>query len=328
LGQIAHTNRDSPNLRLTRGYLICLSAVALWSTTAIIIGYLIQTFQMPPLLLAFWRDGIVFLFLIMVFSIFNRSRLNPGSQQRRFFILYGFILSAFNAIWTVSVALNGAAVSTVLAYSAPAFTVLLAHWIFKEELTRAKALAVILSLGGCFLISGAYNPQLWGLNPIGIITGLLSGLLFAAYNLMGKASSERAIYPWTAMLFSFGIAALFLFLYIQLPLPWPQGISSSNLLWLDGEWVGWLALIVLAVGPTAGGFGLYIVSLSYLPVGIASLIATIEPVITAGLAYMLLGERFTIPQLIGGVLIVMGVVLLRVNEGRRRELKGGKPDYG
>jgi drug/metabolite transporter (DMT)-like permease len=323
LGQITNTNRDSYNLSLTRGYLICLSAVALWSTTAIFIGYLIQTFKMPPLVLAFWRDGIVFLFLLTVFSIFNRSRLNPGSGQIKFFILYGFILSAFNAIWTVSVALNGAAVSTVLAYSAPAFTVLLAHWLFREELSVVKILAVILSLTGCFLISGAYNLQQWGLNPIGIMTGLISGLLFAAYNLMGKASSKRAIYPWTAMLFSFGFAALFLFIYVQLPSPWLQGISSSNLFWLDGEWVGWLVLIVLAVGPTAGGFGLYTVSLTYLPVGIASLIATIEPVMTAGLAYVLLGERFTIPQLIGGVLIVLGVVLLRVNERRRKGSKAG-----
>ncbi len=325
MGYITQSNKDNSNLTLTRGYLICLTAVALWSTTAIFIGYLIQTFQMPPLVLAFWRDAIVFIFLFLVFIFFNRSRLKPGYGNTRFFLLYGFILSAFNAIWTVSVALNGAAVSTVLAYSAPAFTVLLAHWIFREELTVVKILAVILSLLGCFLISGAYNLHNWQLNPIGIVTGLLSGLLFAAYNLMGKASSERSIYPWRAMLYSFGFAALFLFIYVQLPVPWPQGISSSNLFWLDGEWVGWLALIILAVGPTAVGFGLYTVSLTYLPVGVASLIATIEPVMTAGLAYVLLGERFTIPQFIGGVLIVLGVVLLRMNEGRRRNARKGSP---
>ena len=148
MGDITKVNKESSNLTLTRGYLICLTAVALWSTTAIFIGYLIQTFQMPPLVLAFWRDAIVFLFLFSVFAIFNRSGLSPGSGNSRFFLLYGLILSAFNAIWTISVALNGAAISTVLAYSAPAFTVLLAHWIFREELTAVKILAVVLSLIG------------------------------------------------------------------------------------------------------------------------------------------------------------------------------------
>lgn len=282
---------------------------------------------MPPLVLAFWRDAIVFLFVFLVSLAFNRKLLKGSSGHARFFILYGFILAVFNAIWTVSVAINGAAISTVLAYSSPAFTVLLARWIFREELTVVKILAVVLSFTGCLLISGAYVPQEWQVNPIGIVTGLLSGLLFSIYNLMGKASSERSINPWIAILFSFGFAAIFLFMLVQLPVPWPQGLSSANLFWLNGEWVGWMALILLAVGPTTGGFGLFIVSLNYLPVGVANLIATLEPLMTAGLAFVLLGERFSTIQLIGGILIILGIVMLRVNEGSRRALRENEPIY-
>jgi len=98
---------------------------------------------------------------------------------------------------------------------------------------------------------------------------------------------------------------------------------SDTLLWLSRPlaagpegWreaaLGWGTLALLAVGPTLGGYGLYTVCLTYLPATTANLIVTLEPAITAGLAFFFLGERFTIPQLLGGGLILIGVVLLRL----------------
>jgi 8-oxo-dGTP pyrophosphatase MutT (NUDIX family) len=89
-------------------------------------------------------------------------------------------------------------------------------------------------------------------------------------------------------------------------------------------------LILLAVGPTIGGFGLYTTSLNYLPASVANIIATLEPVMTAILAFVLLGERFTIPQWIGGLFIIGGVVVLRqeeqLNASRTRVLPSEKKE--
>jgi drug/metabolite transporter (DMT)-like permease len=191
-----------------------------------------------------------------------------------------------------------------------------------------KIIAVLFSLIGCVSISGAYESSAWQVNTIGIVTGLLSGLGFAAYSIMGKASAERSINPWTAMLYSFGFAAFFLLLFNLFPANLPVVYSLRNLFWLDGAWMGWAVLVLLAVGPTLGGYGLYTVSLSYLPVIVANLIATLEPVMTVLLAYFLLGERFTIPQLMGSVLIIAGVILLRVSGGRRASGGKGSPVFG
>jgi DME family drug/metabolite transporter len=316
------TTKDS------RGYLICLTATAVWSFTAIFIRYLTDTYLLPPLVLAFWRDAFVSVALATVFLVFNRTNFRLARGNLKFMVLYGLILSSFNAMWTVSVGLNGAAVSTVLVYSSPAFTALLGWWLFSERVGVVKIIAVLLSLIGCVFISDAYDSSAWQVNTIGIITGLLSGLGFAAYSIMGKASAERSINPWTAMLYSFGFGAFFLLLYNLFPVNLPVVDSFRNLFWLDGAWMGWTVLVILAVGPTIGGYGLYTVSLSYLPVVVANLIATLEPVMTALLAYFLLGERFTIPQLLGSALIIAGVILLRVSGGRRASGGKGSPVFG
>jgi drug/metabolite transporter (DMT)-like permease/ADP-ribose pyrophosphatase YjhB (NUDIX family) len=305
---------DTAASRLTRGYLICLTGTVLWSTTAIFIRYLTVTYDLPALVLAFWRDLTLALCLGLVFVLFRRSLLRLPPGQMRFMLAYGLVLSLFNSLWTISVVLNGAAVSTVLAYSSAGFTAVLGWRIFGERLGPLKILAVTLSLLGCAFVSGAFDPAAWQLNPLGVITGLLSGLAFAAYSLMGKEASHRSINPWTVLLYAFSFAAVFLLFYNWLT-PWlPQGVASRDLFWLGDAYAGWLVLILLAVGPTVGGYGLYTVSLNYLPASVANIIATLEPVFTAALAFVLLDERFTAPQWLGSFLIVSGVIVLRIEE--------------
>lgn len=305
--------------KLTQGYLICLVGTLIWSFTAIFISYLTENYQLPPLVLAFWRDLFVFLALGGFFLLFARPRLRIDRRHIGFLTLYGFILSIFNSLWTVSVDLNGAAVSTVLAYSSAAFTAILGWRLFGERLGGLKILAVSLSLLGCVFVSGAYSPTAWQLNALGIITGLLSGIAFAAYSLMGKAASQRQIYPWTTLFYTFGFGALFLLAYNLLPSFLPGASGSANLFWLGDAWLGWAVLIALAVGPTIGGYGLYTVSLGYLPASVANLIATLEPAYTAILAYLLLDERLSGLQLVGSVMIIGGVIVLRLSEGRSNQ---------
>ena len=63
------------------------------------------------------------------------------------------------------------------------------------------------------------------------------------------------------------------------------------------------------------GFGLYNVSLGYLPSSVANLIVTLEPAFTAVIAYFLFGERLNRVQFGGSLLILVGVVFFRVYEG-------------
>lgn len=89
----------------------------------------------------------------------------------------------------------------------------------------------------------------------------------------------------------------------------------ADILWLGQAWAGWGILFLLAAGPTLLGYGLYNVSLSLLPSSVVNLIAISEPVFTAVIAYALLGERLTPPQLWGSALILAGVAFLRIYEG-------------
>lgn len=308
---------SAPSTSQQKGYVIVLISTALGSGSAVFIRYLTEHHAMPPLVLAFWRDLFAALTLLAALAVVRPSLLRLPRRHLSFFVLYGVVLVIFNAMWTVSVALNGAAVATVMAYSSPAITAVFAWLLWRESLGPVKIAAVLLSIAGCVLVSGAHSATLWQLNTGGIVIGLVSGLMYAGYSIFGKMSSQRNLNPWTTLTYTFGFAAVFFFLLLQAPFDFGtlglgQIGSGDDLLWLGRDLVGWGVLILLVWGPTIGGYGLYTVSFIHLPASVANLIASLEPSMTAVLAYVFLGERMTGDQVIGTIMIVAGVVLLRV----------------
>jgi drug/metabolite transporter (DMT)-like permease len=306
------------NFSLPHGYPVALLSAAILSTTAIFIRYLTQTYAMPALVLAFWRDIIGALTVLPALWILRPRLLQVKRSQLIYLFFYGLVMAIFNSAWTLSVSLNGAAVATVLVYSSAAFTALLGWWLLKERLDWVKVVAIILSLTGCALVSGALDTAAWQSNLLGILIGLLSGLCYASYSLMGRSASQRGLNPWTTLLYTFAFAAFFLLLANLLPGTRLPGVAAQpgDLFWLGKSAAGWVILFLLAAGPTVLGFGLYNVSLSQLPSSVANLILTSEPVFTAAFAYLFLGERMTALQISGGLLILAGVVFLRLQEGR------------
>jgi drug/metabolite transporter (DMT)-like permease len=300
-----------------RGYVIAFVGTALWSASAVFISHLNTRFGMPPLVLAFWRDLLVTGIIAGALALFSRPLLHLGRQNLPFFILYGFVLAIFNSLWTVSVALNGAAVATVLIYISPAFTALIGWRWFGERVTPLKIAAIGLSLIGCVFASGAHDRSVWQVNSLGIVVGLGTGLAFTVYSLLGKASSNKGVNPWTATLYTFAFGSAFLILaqrpdtilWLSRPLTHdPVGYREAAL--------GWATILMLAIGPTLGGYGLYTVSLVHLPASTANLIVTLEPAMTAGLAFLFLGDRLAPLQLIGGLVILVAVFTLRLTKRR------------
>jgi drug/metabolite transporter (DMT)-like permease len=225
-----------------------------------------------------------------------------------------------NVSWTLSVALNGAAVSTVMVYASPGITAIAAHFVFKERISLIRVFAFIGALLGAFFVAKANDPAQWTMNAGGIIIGVLSAFGFAFYSLMGKAASQRRINSWTATLSAFSVATIFLLPTALITLALgqaaaPIGAAASHSFFsLGTQWDGWLILLFLAVVPTLGGFGFYTASLGYLPASTANLLATLEPLLTTVLAYLLLHETLSPVQLIGGALIVLSVISLRLEE--------------
>ncbi len=303
----------------SQGYVIAILSAMLLAFTAIIIRALTEYYHLPTFVLAFWRAALVALVLLPLLLLFKPQWARLRGEQALFYAGYGLLLALFNSLWTLSVALNGASVATILTYCSVGFTVFLGWVMYSERLSLRELLVIVISLGGCFLVSNGDSMGNSRFDMLGLLIGMLSGIGYTLYTLGGRIASERRYPVWNTILYVFGFSAVYQWLFNTLltffPLAAFHGMSGD--LWFlsrstqDIQWSGWALLVTLAAGPTLLGFGLYNISLKTLPLAVANLILSLELVFTAVIAYFLLGENMNQLQLLGSALVMGGVLMLR-----------------
>lgn len=304
--------------RSAQGYTAALVSAVFLSTTSIFIRYLVTGFDMPPLILAFWRNVFVVATLLPVMLVASPRLLRVDRAHLPFLALFGLMLAGFNGLWAISVANNGAAVATVMVYCSVAYTAVLGWKFLGESMGWLKITAIALCMGGCALISGALQAATWQVNLLGVVAGLLTGLCYTAYSLMGRVTSERGISPWTTLLYIFAFAGSFLFLINMTGGSVPGSAERfADLFWLGDSVRGWTVMILLGAIPTVGGYGFYNVSLTLLDASIANIIVSLEPAFTAVFAFLVLGEILTPVQVLGSALLLSGVAAIKLADLRR-----------
>lgn len=191
-----------------------------------------------------------------------------------------------------------ASLVALLLYLYPVFVTILAAIFLHERLTPVKLGALVLcSLGTALTVGGGHGQ------PLGMALAVASALIYSGYIVVGARLTRGVDARATATLVcvaatvSFGVMAA-VRVWQGLPLHWPAGAG------------GWAALTAIAVCSTVIAILTFFAGLQRLGAGRASMLSTLEPVVTVLLAAMLLGETLTAAQLGGGVLILAGVVWL------------------
>jgi drug/metabolite transporter, DME family len=300
------------------GYALAIAAPLIWATTSILIKYLLDL-GVPRLALAFWRDALIALACLVGLLVLRPRALRVSRHDMRGFALTGAIsVGVYHALWVTSIALNGAAVATVLIYTFPTFVTIGAWLLFREPIRRPQIAALALALIGCALVVRAYDPVVLRVSWVGALVGLSTGMAHAGYVLFSQRA-VRSHSPWTSLAYTMLFGALSLLAMTLL-------LAPGELFAIGESAAPWLVLIALALGPTLIGYALFTSALRHIPGRIASLIAVVEAPASTLLAVLLLGERLEWLQLLGLALILGAIGLPRlIGAGRRAWAQGREP---
>lgn len=300
---------------LLSGLLFVVLATACWSTSGILINWVVRGSGISAVGLAFWRDLSTFLLLLAGFGLFRPALLKVRRRDLPWLAAMGAIsIGSFHVLWNTNVLLNGASIATVIQCNAPIFVTLMAWMVWREPLSSRKIVAICMSVVGTVLIARLDRLSGMQITLLGLTVGLLSAITYGAFSLFGKKLSS-SYNSWTILIYTFGFGALTLApLQIGREIPWPLALPVFG---------NFGALILL---PTILGFGLYTQGLSRLQASVASITATTEVPFAAFLAYFALGERLDLWQIIGALLVITGVILVsfsrRVTPQRSQILTG------
>ena len=230
------------------------------------------------------------------------GRLVPAPRLAIGGLALGFVAySAQAALFQGAVNLTGAALADLLLYAYPAMVVGLAWAMGREHPTRRRISAlVVASLGTALVLLGGGGSQFDGL---GVALGLLAALAYTLY-IMGCDRVVQGLQPFAlAALVATGAGMAFLTAGLV-------GIGGG----LDFSFTptAWWAVIGIAVAGTVLAVGAFLMSLKLIGPSRASILSTLEPVVTVILAYVMLSERLGPVQLAGGVLVLAACVLLQL----------------
>jgi drug/metabolite transporter (DMT)-like permease len=185
--------------------------------------------------------------------------------------------------------------ATLLANFAPIFVTLGSWLIFGERFSRLFLAGLALAMLGAITLMGS-SINLGTQHLYGDLLGLCCGGFYGGY-ILSIARLRTRFDTLTVMLWSGLVTFLLL-----LPLSWIQGESL-----IAPSLYGWLVLIGLALISHAGGQSLIAFSLAHLPAAFSSVVLLLQPVIAAILAVIVLGELPIVWQIVGGLIVLIGI---------------------
>jgi len=277
-----------------RGYLFILLAALLWGMIGPF-SRLVFSQGLQPLEVAFWRAVLSWV-LFSAHALMTRD-LSCRRQDLPALLFFGIAgVAVFYAAYQVAVNRGGAALAAVLLYTAPAWVVVLARIFLAEAITPVKGLALLLTMAGVAGVSlggGGLGHGL-RLDAVALTAGLAAGFCYSLYYVCGKYFATRYSAPnLFALVLPVGIVCL-----------WPLVTFAPK------TPVAWAALAALALMCTYGAYFCYYAGLKSLEAGRASIVATLEPVIAAAVAFLWWGEYFTPLGYAGSLLILAGVAVM------------------
>lgn len=273
-----------------RVYIAIFLAVACMSASSIII----KSAAAPAIVIAFYR--VVFTTAI-AFMIGNRSLVkNAGRICRRdwYHVMgAGVFLALHFAFWNTSLSYTSVSSSVLFTNLQVIFVLIFSVMFLREKLSRAATVGILAALtGSVFIVSGDLGAGKF----YGDMLALLSGLFIAVYYIIGREVRSR-LDAVTYTCFTAAVAILVL----------GAAVLLGQLSFTGYRPREWLLFFLLAL--TAGICGHLVLnwSLKYVKAPVVSVSILGESVGATILAYFIFGESLLWYQIIGGLLILLGI---------------------
>ncbi|MEU1910686.1 EamA family transporter [Streptomyces massasporeus] len=252
--------------------------------------------------------------------------------RRRPGLLAGFGLLAVagvQACYFASLSRIPVGVALLIEYLAPALVLGWVRFVQKRPVTRAAAVGVVLAVGGLACVVEVWSGL--GFDALGLLLALGAACCQVGYFVLsdqGSDAGDEAPDPLGVIAYGLLVGAAVLTVVAR---PWTmdwsvlQGTAS-----MDGRPVAavvllaWIILVATVVAYVTG-----VVSVRRLSPQVAGVVACLEAVIATVLAWVLLGEHLSAPQIAGGAIVLVGAFIAQSStpaKGSEQPVASGGPE--
>ncbi|MGC9029381.1 MAG: DMT family transporter [Desulfomonilaceae bacterium] len=282
------------------GYLCVTMAALCWAASGAAAKNILEGGISPSALVQV-RVTLASLLLGGYFGLFRRDLLTIRVGDVWLMAAIGVLMASVQFTYFFTISQMNVMAAVLLQYLAPFFVAMYAICCWGERFALYKIVSLVLAFAGCYLVVGGYNIELVQMHFWGIIGGLSAAVCYAAYALVGEKVMHR-YRPWTAAFYALLVSAVV----------WNVIYPPLDFLTAPYDGRQWAHIVFVVLVGTIAPFGLYFVGVNYIRSTRAMITASLEPLASGVAAYLYLGEKATLPQALGALLVIIAIALLQL----------------
>ena len=197
-----------------------------------------------------------------------------------------------------------ASLLSLLLYTYPAIVAAAAILLGRERLQPRRLTALVIASAGLVLVLASAGTG--ELDAVGVALALASAVVYSTYILVSEKIASRLRPTLLAALVCSGAAVSLTIGSALLGDLRPGELTAA----------GWGWLLCLALVSTVAAISLFFAGLRRVGPTTASILSTVEPVVTVLLAFLVFGETLEGLQLVGGACVIAAVLVLHARRPR------------
>ena len=274
----------------SKGFILAAAAGVAWGTIPLTVKLIYSIGSASPLEISFFRFLIAFAVILPVMRM----------KKEPFLVNKWSILMGFSGVFWMSyisfygIQYTSAVNATILFNSNPLFVAVLSLLLKWEKLSFSSVAGILLGISGVVLVSGlrGIDFYVWG-----DLLVLLGAFGWAVYTVLGYKLRETSSLSVTASSLLWGLVWFGSIIWREVP------VSITGPAWM---WIVYIGLI-----PTACAFVFYIKAVDLIGSTRASVFQYLAPAVAVVLSFVFHLEGVTVYQIVGIILIVIGIELTR-----------------
>lgn len=283
---------------LVIGAIFLSLAASIWGAMYVVVKVVVEV--VPPLELV-WMRYLIAVIALGIIGIMMRQSWKIAKKDWLIIFLVGLIGNTISIVTQeMGTMLSTAQMGAIITATTPAFMVVFARLILKENITLKKCLSIALATIGVGIVVG--NGQIDVTQQLGGLYLLLAALTWALMSVFVKKVpshySQIVVTTYTSM-----IAVMLLTPFV---LPRLKNLDLASVLQptISG------GLLYLGIISTAGGFLLWNKGLQLMNASSGGLFFFFQPIVGTFLGWLLLDETIGLSFWLGSLFIFSGVFMV------------------
>lgn len=284
-------------------YLMPIISGAMWGSAGIFVRKLTEL-GMNSYTVVSVRVVLAVLILAIWLGIYDRNLSKIKLKDLWFFVAGGVVgMFGLNICYNFAISELSLSLAAVLLSLSPVFVLFMAAILFKEKITSKKVICMTIAIAGCVLASGvleAASTMRWSVK--GIIVGTIGAFFYGLYGIISKTAMERGYHAFTTTFY-----CLFMVMLVVIPLTnWKlvTDVVVANPVKMS------VFLVIHSLCTSVLPYILYTFSIRYIDAGMASILASGEPVAAMIFGVIFFSEIPTVLSVVGIVLVIVALALL------------------